>query len=654
MFNSIKEKNMKRKSISILMGVVFLFSVSSCDLFDLDINTDPNNPATVSPALLLNNVEVDGFAAIVGNFNTTGMGFTVQTDASDNFFFNNQSWNGAWNGLYTGPLKDLDELIKLVEVDVAPADGNSDQPRYLGIAQVLKAYMFSVMVDWWGDIPYSEAFQGNATPQNKNPQYDDDEEIYADCLALLDKAIANLALPSPAISGDVIYAGNATRWTKAAKSLKLKLLLQTRFVGTDNNKAAIQALLTDQAGLITSAADDFLFQFSPSISPDYRHPNYAMGGAAYGGGYVAHQLMFEMLRNKDPRLPFYIKRQTKTVLDPNDATQKQTIPCSQRTDCVFGYFPLSNFVAQAIYSRPAEDLATPADVFSSDFGAATSADKATITRWYVRNGEVAIGDRKIADLSFGGVTTEVFAPYTGLLTQVKAEGGTVSENEVFGRINAPEYLAGLFGRDRADPSGIPDDAGVRTAHGLYPYGGLYDDIPEPANQNKGRGDGIFPIATSWMVKFWEIEAILALNLSVPGETAATLLEKAMREQIAKVNSFATKDAGSIPMTAADINTYVTKWLSDFNAAPANQKLGVALKQAWFCNYGNGLELYNTFRRTGLPGDLQNPLQLPGNFALSIPYAQDELNLNGANVPAKVYDNPVSGYVFWDDLRFQFN
>jgi hypothetical protein len=56
----------------------------------------------------------------------------------------------------------------------------------------------------------------------------------------------------------------------------------------------------------------------------------------------------------------------------------------------------------------------------------------------------------------------------------------------------------------------------------------------------------------------------------------------------------------------------------------------------------------------LPGDLQNPLQLPGNFALSLPYAQDELNLNGANVPVKVYDNPTSGPVFWDVLKFQFN
>jgi len=565
---------MKRKSLSILMGVVFLFSVSSCDLFDLDINTDPNNPSTVSPALLLNNVEVDGIASLVSNFNTTGMGFVVQTDASDNFFFNNQSWNGTWNGFYTGSLKDLDELIKATDVDVNE-DDKSDQPRYLGIAQVLKAYMFSVMVDWFGDIPYTEAFQGNVIPQIKTPVYDDDAAIYADCLALLDKAIINLALPSPAITGDVIYAGNAARWIKAAKSMKLKLLLQTRLV--QNNTAAIQALMNDQAGLITAAGDDFLFQFSASIAPDYRHPNYAMAAASYQGGYQAHQWMYELLKNKDPRLPFYVKRQTKTVLDAADATQRQTIPCSQRSDCVYNYFPLSNFVTQGIYGK------SPADL--------TTAEK--------------------------------------------------------------EYLAGFFGRDRSDPSGIPDDVAVRAAHGLYPFGGLYDDAVELANQNKGRGDGIFPIATSWMVKFWQIEAMLTLGVTHPTQTSTQLFTAAMNEQFAKVNSFTGKDVGAIAMTPASITTYVTNWTTSFTSAASNSaKLAVALKQAWFCNTGNGLELYNTFRRTGLPGDLQAPLQLPGNFALSLPYAQDEINLN-PNTPAKIYDNPSSGPVFWDALKYQF-
>jgi hypothetical protein len=154
------------------------------------------------------------------------------------------------------------------------------------------------------------------------------------------------------------------------------------------------------------------------------------------------------------------------------------------------------------------------------------------------------------------------------------------------------------------------------------------------------------------VKFWEIEAMLALGVTHPTQTPTQLLAAAMAEQFVKVNSFAPKDAGAVAMAPADITAYINTWTANFDAAPANQKLGVALKQAWFCNTGNGLELYNTFRRTGLPGDLQAPLQLPGNFALSFPYAQDELNLN-PNTPSKTYDSPSSGPVFWDALKYQF-
>ena len=590
MFNHFNLKKMKRKSLAILTALGLLFSVSSCDLFDLDINTNPNTPSALTPELLLTNIMVDGFAGVAG-LSSTASGFVVHNTNSDNFFFNNQSFNGTWNFYYTGPLKDLDELIKLVSVD-ANGDGKSDNPRYLAMAQVLKAYFYSVMVDMWGDVPFTQALQGNAVDAIKTPVYDDDAAVYAACLTLLDEAIANLDLPNPAssIRGDVVApAGktssndNKAKWLKIATSLKLKLLLQTRLVDT-GAAAKIQAIMSSN-NLITTAADDFLFQFSNSITPDYRHPNYAYRGADYGGGYIAHQLMYEMLVPLtpggavpgDPRTPFYFKRQSKTILDPNDATQKQTIPCSQRTDCKYNYFPLSNFVAQGVYNTTAAGL--------------TTAQK--------------------------------------------------------------ETLAGYFGRDRADPSGVPNDTGIRTAHGLYPESGLYDASVSPANLNKGEGDGIFPIATSWMVKFWQIEAMLTLGVTEKdGKTVDELFAAAMTEQFAKVNSFTNRPKGlGVAMPAAAMTAYMDAQKAKLAAAPANAKLNVVLKQAWFCNYGNGLEVYNTFRRTGYPSDLQLPLQLPGNFALRIPYAQDELNLN-PNTPVKAYDTKESA-IFWDQLKFQF-
>jgi hypothetical protein len=76
-----------------------------------------------------------------------------------------------------------------------------------------------------------------------------------------------------------------------------------------------------------------------------------------------------------------------------------------------------------------------------------------------------------------------------------------------------------------------------------------------------------------------------------------------------------------------------------------------MKQSWYANFGNGYEVYNGFRRTGFPADIQEPLELPRQFALRLPYTQDEINLNG-NTPTVVYDSPANA-VFWDVVKFQF-
>lgn len=143
------------------------------------------------------------------------------------------------NFLYSGPLNDLERIIV-----AATEQGNN--PHYLAVAQILKAYYFSLMVDLWGDIPYFTAFKGDQG--DKTPGYDDQAAIYADLIQLCDDAVANIALTSPVrVLGDVIYNNGGTsvsaatqmsRWRKAAKSLKfvyyskpakLTLLLRLKF-----------------------------------------------------------------------------------------------------------------------------------------------------------------------------------------------------------------------------------------------------------------------------------------------------------------------------------------------------------------------------------------------------------------------------------------
>jgi hypothetical protein len=565
------------KYIRALALTFSLMIATSCEIFDLDINQNPNAITTGDPDLLLASVINNGLSVFAGGLNNTAHGFMGITTATDNFEMTNASWNGTWNFLYSSPLKDLEELIKIAGRDEAPADGNPDLPHHLGIAQTLKAYYYSLMVDLWADIPYSQAFQGDAAQPITAPAYDNDEDIYADLLLLTDAAVVNFASTSPVpVKGDIIYGTpNGTtivNWRKAAKSVKLRLLINTRRV--QNNQAAIQALITEND--LVDTGSDFTFQFGKFGNPDFSHPWYsgAYSAGQNGFSYFGHQFMFEMLRDDDPRRPFYLKRQTNTILDPTDATARQTIPCSQRDDCVYNYFPLSNLVANGVFGTNAAGL---------------------------------------------------------------------SDEE-------REFLAGFFGRDRSDPSGVPNDGGLRTAPGVYPAGGLYDDEPEATANNNGFGTGIFPMITGWMVKLYKVEAALTMP-GITGVDAEDLFIEALSDQIAYVNDFGTGlDSDATDMDDDDVDAYVTDWTNRYSTA--TNKLGVVLKQSWFMNFGNGFEIYNAFRRTALPNDLQTPLQRPRQFALRLPYAQDELNLNAANTPIIFYDNENAA-VFWDVETFQF-
>ena len=583
-------KLIRRKGAGLIMVGLMLFSVSSCNLFDLDINTDPNNPSQASLELLLTNVMLSSSSTFAGGLNNMASGFMAQTTAWDDFNMNNSSWNGTWNGLYAGPLNDLERII-------ATAEAQGNNPHYLGIAQVLKAYYYSLMVDLWGDIPYSEAFKGDQG--TKAPAYDNDEAIYADLLSLLDKAVANFGLTSPVrVLGDVIYNNGATgtsastqigRWKKAAKSLKLRLLLQIS-KKDPSVSTQIQALV-DEGDIILKSADDFQFKFGKLVSPDNRHPWYQDGysGGEAGFSYFGHQLMYEMLLNKDPRTPFYFKRQTSSVLNQDDPTEKQTSPCSQRDDCIYSYFVLNPIITNALFGK---------------------------------------------------------------------DPATLSSKE-------QSYLAGFFGRDRSDPSGIPNDNPIRTTVGAYPAAGLFDDTAEKGGGNKGSGDGIFPMITSWMMNFYLLEAQIRLGVTT-GKTDSKLLSDALNAQIAKVFSIGVAADGGAdsdvagwpakygwPITYKTQSQFVTDVVAAYpSAGTESAKLQYVLKQAWFANFGNGFEIYNAFRRTGYPADLQAPLQRPRQFALRLPYALDEVNLN-SSTPTVVYDSP-SDAVFWDVIKFQFN
>jgi hypothetical protein len=557
-------KNIKI-AIKPLIAVVLLLA-SSCQLTNLDINKDPNNPLEVPPQLLLTNAELSAFSGPLTTLSNTGLGFTGIIATNDRFDLNFTSFEGTWNGFYSNALKDVDEILKATD----PAKVNN--PHYRAIAQILKAYYFSVVVDYWGEAPYSEAFKGNDASFLVNPKYDEGKPIYDELFKLLDEAVANLNRPTPVtVQGDAIFNGNAAAWIRTANSLRLRLLIQTRRVDT-GAASKVAAAINAAGGLIGTPAQDFSFRFSSLVNPDNRHPWFSNAYAAGSNGftYIIHQYVLEMLENEDPRTPFYFKRQTRYVLDLTDPTDLGTVST--------GYPPYNPEWVRRLYTNKGRTF-NPAV------------------------------DRPI--------------------------------------------LAGYMGRERGDPAGVPQDTDLRLAPGVYPAGGFYDDPARVAltgGNNIAGGAGIFPAITSVNVKFYQIEAMLALG--VPGNPR-TLFEQTIREHIGRVVSLSgALDTRSIAPTTAAVDAYVKLFMDRYDAAPSNDaKLNVVLKQAWFCNWGNGIETYNAFRRTGYPSDIRTPLNRVRQFALRIPFAQDDLNLNTSapKTPPAFDATPV----FWDVLKFRF-
>ncbi|MEQ9425123.1 MAG: SusD/RagB family nutrient-binding outer membrane lipoprotein, partial [Cyclobacteriaceae bacterium] len=206
--------------------------------------------------------------------------------------------------------------------------------------------------------------------------------------------------------------------------------------------------------------------------------------------------------------------------------------------------------------------------------------------------------------------------------------------------NLPE---GYWGRDHLDTDGIPPDGQLRTLFGVYPAGGAYDDesFSTGANSNNLGGAGIHPIMMSFFVDFMVAEAVLTMGAS--GDAAASL-EAGMRGSIDYVHGFGASLATDAP-TSTQIDNYVNGVIGDFNAANAAGKLDIFAEQYLIALYGNGIEAFNFYRRSGAPSNMQLPLvNQPGDFVRSFFYPAKAVNTN-TNLDQKTTLNNAN--VFWD-------
>lgn len=217
---------MKRYLLPFILSAVFLVG---CEDY-LDVNTDPNNPTEVGPELILpvgqnytaRWMHTDRRVSHLGNMMmyswSEAAGFSWY---NDEFLYRANAstfYQDIFNDAYIRALKQYQDLENLE---------GEEYLAYAGIAKIMKAYTFQILVDFYGDIPYTEALQRS---QNPNPVYDNQQAIYDDLMVQLSAAIdlLNQAEASDLTiypgADDVMFEGDLTKWKQFANSVKLRIL----------------------------------------------------------------------------------------------------------------------------------------------------------------------------------------------------------------------------------------------------------------------------------------------------------------------------------------------------------------------------------------------------------------------------------------------
>ncbi len=238
-----------------------LFMLFACDFDDYNIDPTSLSEEQVTVNLILPKAQVQSAynlnataARYAGHWMQYFQGVEAQQNAITNYVVQDTDIDNPWSAqLYVGAMRDCITILNVAEGEANPSS------EYAAVAKILLAQNLGFATQLWGDLPYSEAFQGT---ENLNPAFDTQEEIYATIQSLLAEAITGLqgeTVGRTLGSDDLIYSGDTDAWVAAARSLSARYYLQTI---KRNSGAAQLALNQLTAGALTSSADQPNFPFT--------------------------------------------------------------------------------------------------------------------------------------------------------------------------------------------------------------------------------------------------------------------------------------------------------------------------------------------------------------------------------------------------------
>ena len=293
-----------KKYILTFVALATLWSCQTDEQYE-DLNRDPKNPTQVDADFLFTaatvslsdvmqspNVNIDIFR-FVAQYLTA----TTYLDEPNYDLTNRGIPENFWSELYRDVIFDVQNAKEIVQNNEALSQAEKDART--GQLEVIEVYAWQVLVDTFGDVPYTQAVNATEYPL---PAYDDAATIYEDLINRLKQADALLAAGQGFTGSDVIYNGDMSKWAKFSNSLLLKISMRLSDVNPSLSQDGVTAAMA--GGVFTSNEDNAIVAYESN--PPNTNPLWEDLVESGRSDYVAaNTLVDKMNELDDPRRQTY-------------------------------------------------------------------------------------------------------------------------------------------------------------------------------------------------------------------------------------------------------------------------------------------------------------------------------------------------------------
>lgn len=301
------------KYITIITMACALFFASCSDEYMENMNTDPSKAATIDPNAQLTTAQLQtyGDLSMMEIYRNYHYAFTQQlmgcwntTNYGGRHTLDNNEMSRIWTSFYTQSLKNIIDAQYRTAEDAEKVNINS-------VLRIYRVYLMSIITDTYGDAPFSEAGLGFLEGKF-NPKYDKQEDIYNAFFLELEDAVNKIDPTKDKVTGDLIYAGDVTKWQQLANSLRLRFAMRISNVNPTKAQTEFENALAANGGVITDASSDALikymtiaFSFGQEAYSDYRGNSLSQllfgNDPANNLSYLCSTFFNQLYNSGDPR-----------------------------------------------------------------------------------------------------------------------------------------------------------------------------------------------------------------------------------------------------------------------------------------------------------------------------------------------------------------